>query len=150
MTREEISALLHQAIEAMYSSGDATTHQEVSHPERVSHMYGQRQMQGTAPVGALSQQLRTAFPDLHVEFEDLLVDGDRAALRLRLTGTHKGTFMGVAPTGKAVEWESIGIAHFRDGQMYRVWVQPDLMGLLQQLGVEMPAMASHQPQPAHA
>jgi predicted ATP-dependent Lon-type protease len=50
--------------------------------------------------------------------------------------------MGVAPTGKAVEWESLGIAHFRDGQMYRVWVQPDLMGLLQQLGVEMPAMAS--------
>ena len=143
MTREEISTMLRRAIEAMYSSGDATTHQDVSHPERVSHMYGQRQMQGTAPVNTLSQQLRTAFPDLHAEFEDLLVDGDRAALRLSVTGTHKGPFMGVAPTGKKVEWESIGIAHFRDGQMYRVWVQPDLMGLLQQLGADLPAMASH-------
>jgi predicted ester cyclase len=140
MTREEISTSLRRAIEAVYSGGDATTHQEVSHPERVSHMYGQRQMEGAAPVGALSQQLRTAFPDLHAEFEDLLVDGDRAALRLSLTGTHKGPFMGVAATGKAVQWESIGIAHFRDGQMYRVWVQPDMLGLMRQLGVDLPGV----------
>lgn len=140
MTREEISTSLRRAIEALYSGGDATTHQEVSHPERVSNMYGQRQMQGAAPVDALGQQLRTAFPDLHAEIEDLLVDGDQAAMRLTASGTHKGPFMGIAATGKAVQWEFIGIAHFRDGQMYRVWVQPDMLGLMRQLGVDLPGV----------
>ena len=142
MTREEISTALRRAIDAMYSGGDATTHQEISHPERVSHMYSQRDMQGTAPLGALAQQLKTAFPDLHAEIEDLLVDGDRTALRLTVSGTHKGPFMGIPATGKAVQWESIGIAEFRDGQMYRVWVQPDMLGLMRQLGVEQPTMAN--------
>jgi steroid delta-isomerase-like uncharacterized protein len=129
-------------IDALYSGGQPTTHQDISHPERVSHMYSQRDMQGTAPLGDLAQQLKTAFPDLHAETEDLLVDGDRAALRLTVSGTHKGPFMGIPATGKAVQWESIGIAHFRDGQMYRVWVQPDMLGLMQQLGVDLPSMAS--------
>jgi predicted ester cyclase len=143
MTREEISTALRRAIEAMYSGGDPATPHELSHPERVSHMYGQREMQGAAPVSALGQTMHTAFPDLHAAIEDLLVDGDRAALRLTMRGTHQGPFMGIAPTGKAVQWESIGIAHFRDGKLYHVWVQPDLLGLLGQFGVALPTMTSH-------
>ena len=44
--------------------------------------------------------LRSAFPDLHMDVEDLLASGDKTVARVRGTGTHQGEFMGVAPTGK--------------------------------------------------
>jgi predicted ester cyclase len=58
-----------------------------------------------------------AFPDLHMEPEDVLVSGDKAVARAKATGTHQGEFMGMPATGKSVEVELIDIMRFGDDNL---------------------------------
>jgi predicted ester cyclase len=63
-----------------------------------------------------------------------LVDGDLEAARVIISGTHRGELMGVAATGKAVEFESIDIIRVEDGKVAEHWGVTDVMSLMQQLG----------------
>jgi predicted ester cyclase len=48
--------------------------------------------------------VNNAFPDLHHEIVDIVAEGDKVAVRLNVTGTHKGEFQGILPTGKNYRW----------------------------------------------
>ena len=48
--------------------------------------------------------IRAAFPDLQTMIEHQIAEGDTAATRATLSGTHLGAFMGVAPTGEHLTW----------------------------------------------
>ena len=56
----------------------------------------------------------TAFPDTSYRIEQMLAADDCVITRLRLTGTHRGDFMGVPPTGKPVDTQIIDIMRFDD------------------------------------
>jgi predicted ester cyclase len=80
--------------------------------------------------------LLSAFPDLRMDVEDLLADGDKTVARVRATATHGGDFMGVAPTGKHVSIQLIDIMRFDDGGLVcEHWGVADMFSLMQQLGV---------------
>ncbi len=78
---------------------------------------------------------RTAFPDIHVTFEQELADGDYVIHRGYVTATHKGEFQGIAPTGKQVKVKTLDIWRVANGKAVENWVQMDMLGLMQQLGV---------------
>jgi predicted ester cyclase len=80
------------------------------------------------------EQLFAAFPDGRYELEDILADGDTVAARDTFRGTHTGTFMGIAPTGRAVTLGSIHFVRLSGGKVVAHWVESDLLGLLRQLG----------------
>ena len=83
------------------------------------------------------QQLDTilsAFPDLRVELEQVLASGDFVVTRLRLTGTHQGTFSGIAPTNKSVSWGACSVSEIRNGKTIRSRLYGDNASLLQQIG----------------
>jgi predicted ester cyclase len=77
---------------------------------------------------------RGAF-DFTFTIEDLIAQGDRVCARWTWNATHKGDFLGIAPTGKRVTMTGTTILHFGDhGKITRIWWQHDQLGLLQQLG----------------
>lgn len=76
----------------------------------------------------------TGFPDLRVEILDMLVDGDRAAVRFRETGTHRGTFVGVAPTGRKVTFAGMGIYRAEGGKLVEEWFVDDSRAIFEQIG----------------
>jgi steroid delta-isomerase-like uncharacterized protein len=76
----------------------------------------------------------TAFPDMQVVVEDVLAEGDRVVTRGRLTGTHRGEFMGIPATGRQVSIPYIDIWRLEGGRAVDNWVQLDRLGMLQQLG----------------
>ncbi|MGI0048887.1 MAG: ester cyclase, partial [Nitrososphaera sp.] len=82
-----------------------------------------------------------AFPDLHFAIEDILAEGDKVAFRLALTGTHKGAFQGIPPTGKKISFGGTAIGTIVDGKLEENRVHADIMGLMQQLGA-IPAPAN--------
>jgi predicted ester cyclase len=55
--------------------------------------------------------------------------------RVTLRGTHRGDFLGIAPTHRAIAYEAIDISRFADGKLVEHWGIPDYLTLLQQLGV---------------
>lgn len=77
--------------------------------------------------------LTGAFPDLRIEIEDLIAEGDRVAARLSLRGTHLGPFRGIAPTGRQVHFTAIRVYQITDGKIVGSWANQDALGLLQQL-----------------
>ncbi|WP_438853944.1 ester cyclase [Agromyces sp. M3QZ16-3] len=76
----------------------------------------------------------TAFPDAEVAIEELLTDGDKVTARVRCTGTHRGDFLGVAPTGRVVGIDEIDVFRIEGGRIAEVWAAPDTFGLLDQIG----------------
>ena len=76
-----------------------------------------------------------AFPDNHLTLDDTVVEGDKAATRYTVTGTHKGAFMGVPPTNKKVTMSAIEIDRVVGGKFVEGWERFDTLGFMQQLGV---------------
>lgn len=75
-----------------------------------------------------------AFPDLHQEIEEVIAEGDRAAVRFRIKGTNTGSLMGSPPTGKAIDIGGIALVGVRSGKVTELREEFDQMGLMQQIG----------------
>ncbi len=80
-------------------------------------------------------QFLSAFPDSRFPVDDIVTDGDRAAVRHSLVGTHLAPFQNIPATNKAVRVNAIAIFRVANGQIVETWLNADLLGLLQQLGV---------------
>jgi steroid delta-isomerase-like uncharacterized protein len=78
---------------------------------------------------------KDAFPDMHVNVEEITGDGDLIATRGSWEGTHNGSFMGIPPTGKTVHVQYMDFWKIENGKCIENWVQMDIAGLMQQLGV---------------
>jgi steroid delta-isomerase-like uncharacterized protein len=80
--------------------------------------------------------LLAAFPDMQMDVQDSFASGEKAVARLRVSGTHKGEFMGIPATGNSVAVNLIDITRFGDDGLAREhWGVADLLALMQQLGV---------------
>ena len=76
-----------------------------------------------------------AFPDLHMQVEDVIAEGDKVVMRLKTEGTHQGEFMGIAATGKQVSFEEIHMMRIANGKMVEHWGIEDNMTMMQQMGI---------------
>lgn len=79
--------------------------------------------------------MRTAFPDLKIDVEFMLADGDKVAAYLTMSGTHSGEFMGMPPSGKKFSIPTVDIVRFADGKAAEHWGVTDVLTMMQQLGV---------------
>jgi steroid delta-isomerase-like uncharacterized protein len=76
------------------------------------------------------------FSDLRNEILLILAEGDLVAAHQRWTGTHDGEFLGIAPTGRRVEFTSTAVLRIADGLIAAAWDEVDLLGLTRQLGAD--------------
>lgn len=98
------------------------------------------EVRGRDQLKAQIESIRGAFEDFSATVEDTVAEGDTVAMRVTLRGVHEGAFMGVEPTGTEVEVENMVFTRIEDGVIAERWVQPDMLGLMQQLGaVDLPA-----------
>ncbi|WP_242344658.1 ester cyclase [Anaeromyxobacter terrae] len=82
------------------------------------------------------RELYAAFPDFEARIEDMLVDASRseAVVRWTATGTHRGAYLGVPPTGRRIAFKGIEILRFEGGWIVERWGEWDGLALLGQLG----------------
>ncbi|MGY2894012.1 ester cyclase [Deinococcus sp. UYEF24] len=111
---------------------------EVVSPDCVDH--DPAPGQGPGPLGFTSffTTMRAAFPDLNIAVEHLLADDDNVSFAYTITGTHQGVFMGVPPTGKSIKVRGMQIGRFENGLMVERWGSSDELGMLSQLGIDLP------------
>lgn len=81
----------------------------------------------------LAKNLITAFPDIHMSVEDVVQEGDRLSARVVLEGTHKGEFIGIAPTGRKIKVANFAMYRLQDGKIAEVWSLVDIAQLRMQL-----------------
>jgi steroid delta-isomerase-like uncharacterized protein len=92
------------------------------------------QTSGAEAMKEVFTTLHRAYPDLHVEVEDMVEEGDRVAVRNTVTGTHRGAYMGLPPTGKSVVYNEMFMLRFVNGRIAETWGVVDVLAQLRQLG----------------
>ena len=116
-----------------FRTGDTSIYQEILADDWVDLPLAHGQEQGPAGVAAHIEAFRRAFPDYDVTNEDLIVSGDRVAVRNTVTGTHQGAFMGYAPTGRRIAMRTTDMHQVRGGRIVTTWHLEDFAGLAAQL-----------------
>ena len=82
--------------------------------------------------------MRAAFPDMHWTVEEQIAEGDKVATRFEWTGTHRGEFLGVPATGRAVRVWGVVIDRLEGGKIKDTRIIMDSLGLMTQLGIFPP------------
>jgi predicted ester cyclase len=122
---------------AAFNAHDADAFRDVIADNYVQH--NGRAGQGLLGTQATLRGYFATFPDMHVQAEDVIVDGDRVVARLTITATHShpvqlGPNAPVfQPTGKKLSWGDIEIWRVADGKFVEHWDQSDLVGLARQM-----------------
>lgn len=111
-------------------------------PHSRFHGYPEAFTPDRAGIAAFYQALVTAVPDTRITPQDLLVDGDRVAVRFTFTGTHQNELLGAPGTGRSLEVEGITVLSFENGLVAERWNRLDDLGLLTQLGALSSVRAS--------
>ena len=89
---------------------------------------------GFAGLRAFYESFWVAFPDVRITIDDSFENGDKLACRFTCRGTHRGPFMGVAGSGKRIEFSGITILQFRGNRCVERWSQADFLTVLIQIG----------------
>jgi steroid delta-isomerase-like uncharacterized protein len=133
---QDVAALARRWFEEVWNKGRREAIDEMWDENCVAHglLDGGADIQGRDAFKALQTRLRGAFPDLHIEVEDVIADGDRTAMRICCTGTHLGDHLGIPPTGKKVAFTGMTIARWRDGKIVEGWNNVDMAGMMRQIG----------------
>ncbi len=89
----------------------------------------------TGPDGFIDYMrgVHRALGHYRCSIDELIVEGDRAAARMRFTGVHREVLQGVAATGRQVTWAGAAFFAFAEGRIGELWVLGDLEDLRRQL-----------------
>ena len=131
---EEMKAFVRRAAEEVWNKGNMDVAGEYFSPSLIFH-YSKGDIQGLENMKQYILGIRSGFPDFKLSPEDQIAEGNKEASRFSVSGTHKGEFNGIPPTGKTFLTTSIAIHKFTDGKISEVWSQSNDLGLLQQLGI---------------
>jgi steroid delta-isomerase-like uncharacterized protein len=129
---------LARALHDIWNTGDLDRIEAVYASDFVAHWPASSEVperRGLDGVRFGVQRIRTAFPDWHERIEDVFASGDRVASRYVSTGTHRGAFWGLEPSGRRIEIQEMSIYRVADGRIAEQWCLFDELGRLQQLGV---------------
>ena len=136
MSAEQNKALARRLVGEVINQGNISVVDELLNPDFVEH----EELPPGIPPGreapkALFAMLRSGFPDIKATIEHLIAEGDQVVLHMTWSGTHKGEFMGIPPTGKSVSFGVIDILRIAEGKFVEHWGVMDSMAMMQQLGV---------------
>jgi steroid delta-isomerase-like uncharacterized protein len=134
MSAEQNKAILRQAYDAI-NRNDLDALDELVASDITDHDPAPGQGPGLEGVKGYFSSLHAAFPDVHMDVEDMIAEGDKVVAQVSVSGTHQGEFVGIAPTGNRVTITGIDILRITDGKVVEHWGRFDDLGMMQQLGV---------------
>jgi steroid delta-isomerase-like uncharacterized protein len=130
---DENVVLVKQLYEEVWNNGDLSLVDELLSPDFVDYNQPPGAPNGREGYKAGVSMIRTAFPDIKFSLDQILAEDDRLAFRLTGTGTHKGDFLGISPTGKQVSLESMTFVHMDKGKISERWGISDIPRVIEQL-----------------
>ncbi len=136
MSAHTNKAILQRIYEEVFSQGKLDRIDELVAPDAIEHevVPGLEGATGPQALREFTRAFRAAFPDLKVTAEDWITEGDKVVARFTLTGTHRGEFLGMPPSGKTIKIEGIDIVRVANGKLVEHWGSTDNLGLMEQLG----------------
>jgi steroid delta-isomerase-like uncharacterized protein len=121
---EQNKSLIRTLLRAVACNGDYGVAEELVSSDYVGHSSDpQAETHGIEGYKQFFRLLRTAFPDLRIEVNDQIAEGDRVVTRWTAYATHEGEFFGIPPSGKKGEMSGINIERVVGGKVVECWSQ---------------------------
>jgi steroid delta-isomerase-like uncharacterized protein len=133
MSLEENKAIVRKMFEAI-NKHDLASLDKLMASDFVLHMHTQQTHGWNVNRRVVEDEIK-AFPDFYVAIEDIIAEGDKVCVRLQETGTHRGEYHGLAPTGNKLSYTVVAIWRIVEGKIVEGWIAYDQMDFLKQLGV---------------
>lgn len=137
MTVEDNKAILKRIFDEIWSKGNLDLIPELISPEYVNRT-PQGDIKGVEGYKERIKTARAAFPDLHMNIDFIIGEGDYLASQVTMTGTHQGEYMGIPATGKKVTYQHALFTHIKDGKSAEAVPFGNALSMYQQLGVSPP------------
>jgi len=137
MSTEVNKALIRRWVDQVLNTRNLALIDEFVAPDILNHAVGPQFQQGRDNFKRIIGSLFVAFPDHHMELEDLGAEADKVWYRGTRSGTHlgPGPLPGLAPTGKFAAVQHIHIFRIANGKMVEHWAIRDDLSFLQQIGL---------------
>jgi steroid delta-isomerase-like uncharacterized protein len=132
--QEQNKQLVSQFFETLDRQDTEMMDQLVSSTNYSLHFSGMPPMDWNENKKEFLAPFTKAFPDLRRNIVDMVAEGDKVAVSINVTGTYKGEFQGIPPTGKQVSFTAMDILTIIDGKITEEWATADMIGLMQQIG----------------
>jgi steroid delta-isomerase-like uncharacterized protein len=130
----ENKALMRRWFEEVWSQGRVAAIDEMMSTRVVVQGLGDN-VQDIAGFKQFHTMYRSAFPDVRIQVDDVIAEGDKVAVRWSGSGTHRGNDLGFPATGTAIQFTGMTFARVENGKLVEGWNVFDQLGMLQQLGV---------------
>ena len=117
MSAVENKLLIRRFIEEVVNTGNVDTLSDFIAPDYIDNYDKTGQSHGLEGAKAHVLGVRQTYPDLHLTIEQQIAEGDWVVTRITARGTHLGTWLGMEPTGKAVEITGVNIDRVVDGRI---------------------------------
>lgn len=133
----QAKAVVRLNTEKVQGEGDFALFEELFADDFVDHTPQPGTTADKAGVRVLYHRLREAFPDFRPEIHWQAVDGDLVTTYKTYHGTHLGEFLGIAATGRTVQFDTVDAMRVRNGRITEHWGVANLYGVLGQLGIDV-------------
>ena len=122
------------------NTADENLAQQLISPVAKFYVPGQAEpLQGPKGYLMIIAMMRSGFPDIQWTIKDMITENDKVAVRFTMRGTHQGEFFGVPATERRITVQAMNFYRLADDQIIEEFGQPDMLGLLTQIGAA-PAM----------
>jgi len=135
-TEEEKNEIIaSQFYNDVINKGDSSVMKLIMAEDFIDHNATQKQPTGITDFKQFLKMISTAFPDIQVKVEDMISENDKVVVRITVSGTQTGLFMGkISASGKYAVWNGIDIFKIENGKITERWSQRDLLSLMRQIG----------------
>ena len=129
MAGEEHKAVVRRHLEDLINNGRFERAEQILEPDYLNHTAGGGIGTGREAYVAGLKALRTAFPDWHVDIQEMIVEGDIVCDRLTVHATHSGQGAGIPPTGEEMAGDVMHMWRIANGRLAEGWYfgTPDVM-----------------------
>ncbi len=118
--KEPSKELIQQLYEEVFQKGNIALTEKLFTADFIDHSTPE-QMPGPQGVAAYAIAIRVGFPDLHITIEDSIIEENKIAVRTTWSGTHRGIYEGIKPTGRRVSRTLIQIFSLIDDKIAEEW-----------------------------
>ena len=130
--RDALFEPVRRLFEQVWNQGRLELLDAIATEELVLHA-GRNTVSGRGTLRTTIGDFLTGFPDVKHRIEDLVIEGDRVVTRWRGVGHHRGSYDGIAPTGREIDYTGITIFRIAEGRIAEAWVNAEMAELLASL-----------------
>ncbi len=134
---EENKKLIRRWFDEVWNNGRADVIEELFDENGIAHGLGDdpaNPIKGPSGFRPFYETFRQAFPNMMVDVEDVIAEGDKVVARCAVRAKHEGEFMGRAATQAPVEFTGITIVRIENGKIVEAWNNFDFMTMYKQVG----------------